>query len=288
MATVEQIEQVRLNIDDLPIEINNLIDRGNCESAIPPLVMNEISAYTLNCTWERSSEQKYKDNYSYKLLKSVDPARAGFVNDAPNFLKLHGFEPGNKYTLSFVLYLPALLNDGFIFSNVKLIFSYFYGVTHVLVEREIKPAEIYGNWQKLETTIILPLDTTGVYIGIEAFGTGNVLYVDDVNLYIGDPVNFVNSNDFSDEIISDYIDFKDSVIYATYKLIDVLIIRLRKEILKQDDSGTEKSVFFDLTQRLQILENVRGKYEHEYNSEIGNTTGRMINSVKPVVAGGMT
>ena len=63
---------------------------------------------------------------------------------------------------------------------------------------------------------------------------------------------------------------------------------MRKEILKQDDSGTEKSVFFDLTQRLQILENVRGKYEHEYNSEIGNTTGRMINSVKPVVAGGMT
>ena len=276
MATTEQIVQARLNIDDLPIEINNLIDRGNCESTIPPLVMNEISAYTLNCTWERSSEQKYKDNYSYKLLKSVDPARAGFVNDAPNFLKLHGFEPGNKYTLSFVLYLPTLLNDGFIFSNVKLIFSYFYGVTHVLVEREIKPAEIYGNCQKLETTVILPIDNL--------FPSK----VNEVNLYIGDPVNSANNNDFSDEIISDYIDFKDSVIYATYKLIDILIIRLRKEILKQDDTGTEKSVFFDLSQRLEVLKNVRDKYKHEYDTEIGNTTGRMINSVKPVVAGGMT
>lgn len=94
--------------------------------------------------------------------------------------------------------------------------------------------------------------------------------------------------EFDDTLIESFIDEKDSISYATYKLIDILIIRLRKEIIKADTSGSEKTDFQSLQDRLEILEYQRNKYKHDYESEQLNTSGKYVDTIKPIIAGGMT
>lgn len=100
-------------------------------------------------------------------------------------------------------------------------------------------------------------------------------------------IDDLNSDDFDDAIITSYIDGKNSVNYASYKLIDILIMRLRKEIVKDDTAGSESTEFQDLEERLEILQDQRNKYKNYYDSETGNTTGRIVDTIKPVIAGGM-
>jgi len=105
--------------------------------------------------------------------------------------------------------------------------------------------------------------------------------IDQVRLNINDE----NDEDFSEAIKIQYIDDKDSVNWASWQLIDLLIVRLRKESLKKDQTGAEATEFYDLEERLELLESISKKYKDSYMDEIGNSTGRYLKTKKPIIIG---
>ncbi len=97
-----------------------------------------------------------------------------------------------------------------------------------------------------------------------------------------------NDDDFSQTTKEQYIDEKDSVNWASWQLIDILIVRLRKDIIKQNRPGAEMTEFYDLEERLFLLESISKKYKDAYNDEINNSTGRYFQTKNPTIAGGLT
>lgn len=95
-----------------------------------------------------------------------------------------------------------------------------------------------------------------------------------------------DSDDFSDNEIQYFLTQVNSVNYAVYNLCEILIMRLRKELLESDTTGAEKTDLAPLRDRLKLLENMRDEYKNKYETEIGNSTGLYINTEKPTIAGG--
>ena len=108
--------------------------------------------------------------------------------------------------------------------------------------------------------------------------------INQVRLNIDDKLD----EDFTEQEKIDYIDVHDSVNWASWQLIELLIVRLRKEVLKQDRSGIELTEWHDLEERQALLESIAKKYKDAYQDEIGNSTGKYVEIQKPIVAGGLT
>lgn len=96
-------------------------------------------------------------------------------------------------------------------------------------------------------------------------------------------IDDLDSNDFDDTTISNLIDQNNSVNYASYKCIEILIVRLRKKILKSDTTGVEKTDFHSLREQLEILQYIADEYKEKYEDEIENSTGKYISTVKPCI-----
>lgn len=107
--------------------------------------------------------------------------------------------------------------------------------------------------------------------------------IDKVRLYINDDDS---ERDFTNQQISDLIDENNSLNYATYRLCDILIARLRKELLEQTRTAEETETLASLKDRIELLKYIRDDYKELYKDENDNTTGRYIASIKPTVAGG--
>lgn len=107
--------------------------------------------------------------------------------------------------------------------------------------------------------------------------------LDQVRLNIDDK----NDEDFTQDEKESYIDEKDSVNWASWQLIDILIVRLRKDTIKEDRPGSEATEFYDLDKRLELLQTISKKYKDAYESETGNATGKYFQAEPPIVAGGM-
>ena len=75
----------------------------------------------------------------------------------------------------------------------------------------------------------------------------------------------INDEDYEDFIddtyVNYYFDEKESIPYTCWKLIDILIVRLRKETLKKDVSSEETTEFVSLKERIALLEAMSKKYE---------------------------
>lgn len=99
-------------------------------------------------------------------------------------------------------------------------------------------------------------------------------------------INDEDKTEFNDAQIEAYIDDGDSVNYASWKLINILVMRLRKETLKKDTTGAESTEFQSLNDRRKLLESLAGEYKAAYKSETGYNTGRFISSTRPDIAGG--
>lgn len=99
-------------------------------------------------------------------------------------------------------------------------------------------------------------------------------------------IDDLDVEDFDDSIIVYFIDQENSVNYASWKLCEILLVRLRKEILKRDTTGAESTEFVDLKTRIDLLEDLAEKFKNDYDSEYGLSTGRFLESTKPTIAGG--
>jgi hypothetical protein len=93
-------------------------------------------------------------------------------------------------------------------------------------------------------------------------------------------------SDFSNSEIELFWDQDNSVNYVIYNLAEVLITRLRKQLLESDTSGEEVTKLADLRSRLKLLETVKEMYEDKYNAETNENSGVYISSTKPTIAGG--
>jgi len=105
-----------------------------------------------------------------------------------------------------------------------------------------------------------------------------------VRLYIDDTDS--SDYDFTDPIVGDFVDENNSVWYAIKELLKILRIRLRKELLKKESTGTESSEIASMKERMDLLNNSIAEAEKEYADEQGTGTGCFINTVKPTIAGG--
>jgi hypothetical protein len=95
-----------------------------------------------------------------------------------------------------------------------------------------------------------------------------------------------NKNDFSDAEINHFFNQVNSVNYVVYKLCNILIIKLRNQLLEADTTGTEDTRLASLTSRMRVLQAIQNEYKELYENEDSNDTGRYISTVKPTIAGG--
>ena len=103
---------------------------------------------------------------------------------------------------------------------------------------------------------------TGCLLLIKIMATA--LQVQIVRLNINDEA----AEDFTFQEIAYFIDLKNSVNYASMKLIEILIVRLRKEIIKRDTTGVESTEFVSLKERVELLESLAAKYKKDYDIKI--------------------
>lgn len=103
-----------------------------------------------------------------------------------------------------------------------------------------------------------------------------------IRLRIDDKV----SEDFSDTEINIFWNEVNSMNYVLYNLFEILITRLRRELLEKDGTGAESTTIASLKSRMELLQSLYDLYKEKYEAEIGMNTGRYMQSTKPTIAGG--
>jgi hypothetical protein len=106
----------------------DFIDRGDCESATPPMLTGEtVPVATVNGTWARSGVQKYTGSYSWLLTKTT----AGGAGEAICYLcdtsavnDMHGLVAGNTYKLHAHVYSDVVTP-----SQVSLVLLEYYAAS---------------------------------------------------------------------------------------------------------------------------------------------------------------
>ncbi len=164
---------------------DNLFDRGNCSSPIPPMIFGETVPVLNNATFARSSAQAHTGDYSYLFTKtSAAGAGIGRVNITDNFdvTDMHGTVAGSAYGFSAWTYIPTA--SGVAVSEVQILISQsIAGAALTLVDT--MTATTLDAWENLTSTFTLDVAATGFTIQIRA-ATGAALneyfYIDDLKL----------------------------------------------------------------------------------------------------------
>jgi hypothetical protein len=88
---------------------DNLIDRGNCELEIAPMIFDETVPLLSNATFARSADFSHTGDYSYKATKTVAAGTAGvvYLHDNVTAGDMHGMVAGSAYTATAWVYIPT-------------------------------------------------------------------------------------------------------------------------------------------------------------------------------------
>ena len=88
---------------------DNLIDRGNCESATAPTMPGEAADVNTNCTFARSADFAHGGDYSYKFTKTNAAAGIAYTEhqDVLSTTDMHGAVGGQTYEASVWIYTPT-------------------------------------------------------------------------------------------------------------------------------------------------------------------------------------
>lgn len=89
----------------------DMCDRGDCESATPPMVSGETVPVTSDATWARDAGWAFSGSYSYKFTKISAAGTDARIDltDSENINDMHGFLPGQTVTWRFQLHTEAAL-----------------------------------------------------------------------------------------------------------------------------------------------------------------------------------
>ena len=104
---------------------DNLIDRGNCEAPIAPMIFGETVPLLSNATLARSSDFAHTGTYSYKAIKTNGDGgeAATLLTDSASTTAFHGIVPGASYELTAWAYAPTA--SGIAAAECKVIFWYY-------------------------------------------------------------------------------------------------------------------------------------------------------------------
>ncbi|KKK99415.1 hypothetical protein LCGC14_2632980, partial [marine sediment metagenome] len=175
---------VAVNGVDKPavIYIGNLIDRGDCENTVSPMIFDETVPGLANCTWARDSAQAYGGTYSFKFTKtSAAGAGNALVNLCDDIAtnNMQGLLAGKEYNFSLRIWIPS---GGALGSEITIWWVYYDGSWNYVFQTA---ANTYDQWQLVTKTVTLPADVTGVYFYIQ-FDTNAALneyfHVDEVSI----------------------------------------------------------------------------------------------------------
>ncbi len=151
------------------------ISNGDCESTDEPMLDSETTPYLVDCTWERSSTQKYAGSYSYKLTKtSAYDARAFLCDNINNTSDMHGLTAGRACLLTSKIY-------NYDVDYLRWCIAYYDGSWHILYSQYITTK---GEWIDIKYLFTLPESTTGASINLYALGSiGQIAYADEIHVY---------------------------------------------------------------------------------------------------------
>ena len=174
---------VLLNI--FPIE---LIDRGDCENATPPMIFDETVPVLTSTTFERDIAEKHAGTYSYKVTKTVASGTAAYVTLCDNELTsdMHGLVAGHTYTLSAWVKVP--IASGIALNEIMMRIEDYDGDWSVSYSGNLTA---FDTWQRLTVTRTIRSGATGTSILFHIMSTAALneyFYVDDIELYEDPPV----------------------------------------------------------------------------------------------------
>ena len=153
------------------------IDRGDCESFLPPMVEYETEPLLAHCYWERSDDFALSGQFSYRLTKTSRTGLRAFVLLTADATGLHGFIPGNTYRFGCFLRVSdenvnrvhiAMTDDG--------------GSTQTSPQ-----SGFIGEWQYLEVRHTVDANATYVHVGIftsQEMEADEIVYADDFELVV--------------------------------------------------------------------------------------------------------
>jgi hypothetical protein len=153
------------------ITASDFIDRGDCESATPPMVRGETVPVLVNATFTADATQFYAGTQSYRFTKTVAAGTDSFVYlvDAYSTTDMHGFLPGQTVTKRYRLRIPsgAMLGSE---CQIQML-DYGGGAWDFNTETA---QNIYDAWQEVTITRTLRAGCTGMLIRLIGISTAEL------------------------------------------------------------------------------------------------------------------
>jgi hypothetical protein len=164
---------------------DNLIDRGNCELGIAPMIFDETVPVLTNATFARSTDFAHTGDYSYKFTKTVAAGTSAqaYLVDTNSTTDMHGLVAGSAYAYSAWAYIPTA--SGISASEVVIAIQEYTISGAAWSNVDTVAATTLDAWQKLTASGTISDDATGIRIFFFAQSTAALneyFYIDDVKL----------------------------------------------------------------------------------------------------------
>ena len=157
-----------------------LIDRGNCEDPITPMIFNEYVPSLSNATLERSTEQKRNGNSSYKIVKTIAAGSWAQVYVVSVGGGMHGLVAERIYTFKIWVYVPSA--SGIALDEVYVDLVDYVGSWETTSSNS---PTAFDEWQKLSVTRTIRTSATAVLIRVFNSNLPELneyFYIDDISL----------------------------------------------------------------------------------------------------------
>ncbi len=161
---------------------DNLIDRGECESATSPMIFDETVPVKVNATWAKDPAEQYFGDNSYKFTKAVGTATVDLV-DSNATDDLHGLVAETEYTFIVRVKIPSA--GGMLGSEVTIKIGDYIVAWDWTTQA---CALVYDAWQYVKLTRTIRSTATGAIIRIEVHSDATdteYLYSDDIRVVEG-------------------------------------------------------------------------------------------------------
>ncbi len=171
---------IKANIEG--ISIHPVCDRGDCESATPPMVEGETVPIKWNATWDPDATEYHGGAKSYKFIKTsaVGTGAEITLTDSQLTTDMHGFLPGQTVMKRPWIKIPS---GGILASEIVLrIWDYAAGAW---VSSSVAPQNLYDQWQQITVTRTLRSAATGVQLILTVLASAapnEYFHVDDIEI----------------------------------------------------------------------------------------------------------
>jgi hypothetical protein len=137
----------------------DMIDRGDCEDVVSPMMAGETVPVLTNVTAARDAAQQYDGSYSFKVTKTVAAGTDATYNfvDAVSAVDLHGFVPGQYYSINVYIWIPT----GVVYNSLYFALMDYAGGW---VTSTATPVAVYDAWQKVTLTRTIRAAATGAVL----------------------------------------------------------------------------------------------------------------------------